>query len=89
MVQANAVGAAAPTEIYCCWSFPSIAELARKWLSAPATSTPAERVFFDCGNVDVAKRNRINGDAIKDQVMVKRNFDELELSLLDKVLSMK
>ena len=30
----------------------------------------------------------INGDAIKDQVMVKRNFDELELSL-DKVLSMK
>ena len=30
----------------------------------------------------------INGGAIKDQVMVKRNFDELELSL-DKVLSMK
>ena len=30
----------------------------------------------------------INGGAIKDQVMVKRNFDELELSL-DKILSMK
>ena len=39
-------------------------------------------------NVDVAKRNRINGDGIKDQVMVRRNFDQLDMSL-DKVLSMK
>ena len=61
--------------------------LARKWLSATATSTPAERVFSDCGNVDTAKRNKLLGDAMRDQVMVKRNFNELGLSIeqLDKL----
>ena len=64
-------------------SFPGVAGVARKWLSATATSTPAKRAFSDCGNVDTPKRNKLLADAISNQVMVKRNLDELGISLQD------
>jgi hypothetical protein len=53
--------------------FPIIAELARKWLSVTATSTPSERVFSDCGLALTAKRSRMKGNVLQDQIMIRRN----------------
>jgi hAT family C-terminal dimerisation region len=53
--------------------FPRIAKLARKWLCVTATSTPSERVFSDCGLALTAKRSRLKGNVLRDQVMIRRN----------------
>ena len=53
--------------------FPHVAVLARKWLCVTATSTPSERVFSDCGLGLTAKRSRLNGYILRDQVMIRRN----------------
>ena len=53
--------------------FPHIAVLARKWLCVTATSTPSERVFSDCGLGLTAKRSRLKGYVLRDQVMIRRN----------------
>ena len=54
--------------------YPRVAVLARKWLAAVSTSTPSERVFYDCRNTLTAKRNRLNDKEVQHQVMVKRNM---------------
>ena len=53
--------------------FTHIAVLARKWLCVTATSTPSERVFSGCGLGLTAKRSRLNGYILRDQVMIRRN----------------
>ena len=53
--------------------YPHIAVLARKWLSVPATSTPSERVFSICGIVNTAKRSKMNGKSIENQVLIHNN----------------
>ena len=55
------------------YQFPHIAVLARKWLSVTATSTPSERVFSDCGLGLTAKRSRLKGYILRDQVMIRCN----------------
>ena len=59
--------------------YPRVSELVRKWLAAVSTSTLLERVFSDCGNVLTEKRNRLHDNIIETQVMLKRNFAELNL----------
>ena len=66
-----------------CWyvnhvNFPRIAKVARKWLCVSATSTASERVFSDCGLVVTAKRTRLSGFALRDQVLVRRNLRYVE-----------
>ena len=55
------------------YRFPHVAVLARKWLCVTATSTPSERVFSDCGLGLTAKRSRLKGYVLRDQVMIRRN----------------
>ena len=59
-------------------NFPRIAKVARKWLCVSATSTASERVFSDCGLVVTAKRTRLSGFALRDQVLVRRNLHYVE-----------
>ena len=54
-------------------TYPHVAALARKWLSVPGTSTPSERVFSICGIVNSAKRSRLSGKSIENQVLVHNN----------------
>ena len=60
--------------------FPRIAKLARKWLCVTATSTPSERVFSDCGLALTAKRSRLKGNVLRDQVMIRRNARYLSIT---------
>ena len=59
--------------------FPRLAFLARKWLGVTATTTPSERVFSDCGLVLTSKRNRLHGDIVKAQIMIKRNIRQVPI----------
>lgn len=57
------------------WSVYSlIAPVARKWLCVPATSTPSERVFSDCGLAGTAKRGSLNAETLQNQVFLRRNM---------------
>jgi hypothetical protein len=60
--------------------FPRISILARKWLCVPASSTPSERVFSDCGLALTAKRSRLKGSVLRDQVMIRRNASCLTIT---------
>lgn len=60
--------------------FPHVSSVARKWLCVPATSTPSERVFSDCGLALTAKRSRLKGDILRDQVMIRRNLRCLNIT---------
>ena len=59
-------------------NFSGIAKIARKWLCVSATSTASERVFSDCGLVVTAKRSRLSGFALRDQVLIRRNLRYIE-----------
>jgi zinc finger BED domain-containing protein 1 (E3 SUMO-protein ligase ZBED1) len=63
--------------------FPRIAELARKWLCVTASSTPSERVFSDCGLALTAKRSRLKGEVLQDQVMIRRNTKCIQVTYND------
>jgi len=41
--------------------FPKLSKIAKKYLSVPGTSTPAERAFSKAGNIITAKRNCLSG----------------------------
>jgi len=61
--------------------FPNIYPIARKWLCVPATSTPSERVFSDCGLAGTARRSTLSSDALQHQVTLKRNIDAVGLDV--------
>ena len=61
--------------------YPYIAPIARKWLCVPATSTPSERVFSDCGLAGTAKRSRLIPWALQNQVILRRNIDAVGLNV--------
>ena len=60
-------------------NYPRVSLAARKWLSVCSTSTPSERVFSICGIVNLAKRNRLKGNAVAVQVFLYNNLDALDL----------
>ena len=63
--------------------YPAVSRIARKWLCVPATSTPSERVFSDCGLAGAAKRSNLNAEALQNQVIIRRNVDALGLKVED------
>jgi len=70
-------------------NFPRIAKVARKWLCVGATSTASERVFSDCGLVVTAKRTRLSGFGLRDQVLVRRNLRYVECNEDDIINTLK
>ena len=67
------------------WQCIKLVALARKWLSCPATSVASERVFSSCGLVQTAKRSRLLGKNIRNQVMIQKNLSSLNISMADVV----
>lgn len=60
--------------------YPNLALAARKWLCVPVTSTPSERVFSHCGVALSAKRSRMKGAALMNQVLLKNNLKHVKLT---------
>jgi hypothetical protein len=66
--------------------YPNIAQTARKWLCIPATSTPSERVFSNCGVAVTAKRSKMKGSCLKSQILLKNNMHSVSL-IIDNILN--
>ncbi|KAK7886512.1 hypothetical protein WMY93_026133 [Mugilogobius chulae] len=54
--------------------FPDLAELARKYLSAPCTSVDSERLFSAAANVMDEKRNRLTCENAEKLLFIKKNL---------------
>ncbi|GAA6110931.1 zinc finger BED domain-containing protein 4-like [Tachysurus ichikawai] len=54
--------------------FPDLAKLARKYLSAPCTSTDSERLFSAAAHVLDEKRNRLDCDKAEKLLFIKKNL---------------
>lgn len=55
--------------------YPVLAFLARKYLGAPASSAPCERLFSTAGNVLTAKRSRLDDENAEKIVFVHENVE--------------
>ncbi|XP_055350017.1 uncharacterized protein LOC129596698 [Paramacrobiotus metropolitanus] len=59
--------------------FPELHKVAMCIASAPATSTPVERVFSTAGIATSGKRNRLSGLRLEMEVLLQRNYKLLEI----------
>ncbi|XP_039591329.1 zinc finger BED domain-containing protein 4-like isoform X2 [Polypterus senegalus] len=66
------------------YRFPHLAELARKYLSAPCTSIDSERLFSAAANVLDEKRNRLSCDKAEMLLFVKKNLPLIRPQLTKK-----
>ncbi|CAG8659173.1 4487_t:CDS:2, partial [Racocetra persica] len=53
-------------------------ELARQYLTVPATSTPSERLFSDANNMMTIKRTMLKPKLFEHMLFLKHNNDELD-----------
>ena len=56
-------------------AYPTIAKLAKKYLSPCASSCASERLFSTCGNVATAKRNLLKPEKLNMLVFLAKNLD--------------
>uniref|UniRef100_A0A1A7XZU5 HAT C-terminal dimerisation domain-containing protein n=1 Tax=Iconisemion striatum TaxID=60296 RepID=A0A1A7XZU5_9TELE len=66
------------------YRFPHLAQLARKYLSAPCTSIDSERLFSAAANVLDEKRNRLSCDKAEMLLFVKKNLPLIRSQLTKK-----
>ena len=54
--------------------FPNLAKIAQKYLCAPPTSVPSERLFSGAGNIYDEKRNRLTPENAEILLFIKNNM---------------
>lgn len=61
-----------------CHRFPALAKLARKYLCAPPSSVPSERLFSEAGDLYDEKRNRLSPEKAEMLLFIRGNLTMLE-----------
>ncbi|XP_057181378.1 zinc finger BED domain-containing protein 4-like [Triplophysa rosa] len=54
--------------------FPDLAQMARRYLSAPSTSTDSERLFSAASHITDEKRNRLSCEKAEKLLFIKKNL---------------